>query len=427
MVGMILFACAGAIELALMVHSLITHSRQQKTRSRVRLVSFAIFLIIVLSPVISWSWRLAGFGLLLLAQALISLRIMLLKKDQDDPIRIGKTITRTIFSMLLIFISLIPFLLFPSYTPLPPSGAYAVATTRYTYTDESRKEVSGSHQEQRHVHASFWYPEADSGNPTFPLIVFSHGGLGTETSNESLFYELASHGYVVVSVGHPGHSLWTKSEDGHITWIDRHYFREIQQENARRDKAQSYQYYQKWINTRTADIHCVIETILASAKVGTAGIYALVDQEKIGVMGHSLGGSAALAIPRQRDDIDAVIALEAPFLYDIIGVEKNTFVLNDQAYPVPVMNIYSDSAWNHLSEWPQYAQNAALLTSPTADTLNLHLPGAGHFSLTDLALASPPLVWFLEGWQADHNSTDYLRQVNQACLDFFNHYLKGSR
>jgi hypothetical protein len=84
-----------------------------------------------------------------------------------------------------------------------------------------------------------------------------------------------------------------------------------------------------------------------------------------------------------------VIALESPFFHDIIGVENGEFLWLDKAYPVPVLNIYSDSSWSHLSEWPQYARNAALLTDAPETAVSLHLPGAGHFSLTDLALTSP--------------------------------------
>jgi hypothetical protein len=67
-----------------------------------------------------------------------------------------------------------------------------------------------------------------------------------------------------------------------------------------------------------------------------------VDTDHIGMMGHSLGGSAALGIGRQRDEVNAVIALEAPFLYDIVGVEDGEFVFVDADYPTPVLNVYSD-------------------------------------------------------------------------------------
>ncbi len=195
-------------------------------------------------------------------------------------------------------------------------------------------------------------------------------------------------------------------------------------EDAKRDKEQSFLYYQQWMATRTADINLVIDTILTKAYDGNGGVYGLVDSSRIGVMGHSLGGSAALAIPRQRDDIAAVIALESPFLFDIVGFEDNAFLWNEDQYPVPVLNIYSDSSWENLSTWSQNALNAALLTNAPESAVSLHLPGGGHFSLTDLSLDSLLLTRLLEGGQTNRDRVGYLQEVNQACLDFFNHYLK---
>lgn len=314
-------------------------------------------------------------------------------------------------------------LFFPPYKPLAPTGPYHIAVERHTFTDSQRIESFSKRGENRQVNVACWYPE---NGETFPLVVFSHGGLGTQNSNASLYLELASHGYVVCAIGHPYHALWTTNEDGRTTFVSLEYFRELQRENAHTDKPQSYRYYQNWLATRTADIHFVLDTILANAAAGAGGVYARVDGAHIGVMGHSLGGSAALALPRQRDDVDAVIALEAPFLYDILGVENDEFVWLNEAYPVPVLNIYSDSSWSHLAEWPQYARNAASRTGASETTVSLYLPGAGHFSLTDLALASPLLTSLLEGGESTRNRVEYLRAVNQACLEFLERYLNNS-
>ena len=207
--------------------------------------------------------------------------------------------------------------------------------------------------------------------------------------------------------------------------INGDYFKDIQRETAKKVKEQSLRLYGEWMKTRTEDINCVIDTIVANAADKDAGVYALVDTGKIGVIGHSLGGSAMLAIPRQRKDVDAVIALESPFLYDIVGVDNKEFVWSDQPYPAPTLNIYSDSSWNHLSEWSQYARNYEYLSSPPENIHNLYLSGAGHFSLTDLSLASPLLTRLFEGGQANHDREGYLRRVNVACLEFFDRYLKN--
>lgn len=335
----------------------------------------------------------------------------------------GSGFRRVGLILVLVLLVATPFVLFPPHRPLPATGPHGVATARDTYTDMRRLDPFSGRGEERRVNVAFWYPQVVSRGETFPLVVFSHGGLGTETSNESLFLELASHGYVVASIGHPYHALWTRGEDGHTTLVSWEYFGELQREDAKADRQQSYRYYQKWMATRTGDINVVIDTILAKAAGGAGGVYALVDGARIGVMGHSLGGSAALAMPRQRDDIDAVIALEAPFLYDISGVEGGEFAWLDAAYPAPVLNIYSDSSWSHLAEWPQYARNHELLSSASPTAVSLYLAGAGHFSLTDLALASPLLTRLLEGGPPTLDREEYLRAVSQACLEFFDRYL----
>jgi len=334
-----------------------------------------------------------------------------------------RRLSRAGWVLLLVFLVITPVLMFPPHQKPAPTGAYVVASVRYTYTDENRIETYTDTGEKRRVNVTCWHPVHAAGE-TYPLIVFSHGGLGLETSNESLYRELASYGYVVCSIGHPYHAFWTTGDDGRTTFVSMDYFREIQRENARRDRQQSFHAYQKWMEIRTGDINFVLDTLLSNAAGGADGVYGLVDVERIGVMGHSLGGSAALAIPRQRNDIDAVIALEAPFLYDIVGVENGEFVWLDQPYPAPVLNIYSDSSWSHLAEWPQYARNYAMLSDVPPTAISLHLPGAGHFSLTDLSLVSPPLVRLLEGAPPTRDSVEYLQAVNHACLEFFDRYLK---
>lgn len=339
------------------------------------------------------------------------------------------TITVITGSLVLACLAAAWALLFPPYRPLAPTGPHAWATARYSYVDEGRLDPFRDDGAPRVIHVTFWYPQDAAADETCPLVLFSHGGLGTETSNESLFMELASHGYVVGSIAHPYHALYTKNEDGHITLVDKTYFQELQREDARQDPEQSYLYYQEWMATRTADINFALDTILQKAATGEGGVYSLIDGGRIGMIGHSLGGSAALAMPRRRDDIAAVIALEAPFLDDIVGVADGAFVWRDEPYPVPVLNIYSDSSWAHLgewplTEWPQYGRNAQFLADPPPAAVSLHLPGTGHFSLTDLALASPRLTRLLEGGRPDADYEAYLRQVNQACLAFFERELK---
>jgi dienelactone hydrolase len=115
---------------------------------------------------------------------------------------------------------------------------------------------------------------------------------------------------------------------------------------------------------RMGDIHFVLDTIVrltaAEASINE-GVFQRIDPTQIGVMGHSLGGSAALGIGRSRADIGAVVALESPFMADVVGLRAGGFDFLDDEYPVPLLHIYTDASWHILSSSPQYAQNHRML------------------------------------------------------------------
>lgn len=177
---------------------------------------------------------------------------------------------------------------------------------------------------------------------------------------------------------------------------------------------------------RTGDMNFVINTILDRARRPTADkVYKLVNVNKIGVSGHSLGGAAALGIGRERSDIRAVMALESPYFGDILGVKDDKFVYTPATYPVPVLNIYSDSTWGNFKLDPEYTQNQKLLTDTHAQAFNVYIKGAKHMSLTDLALVSPLLANMLDGGKAKIDEYHCLKTINQVTLKFFDCYLKG--
>ena len=335
-------------------------SNQMKIRSLIRLGAFAVFVILTLTSVIPWGSRWYGLAALLFVWATLAARTLIYPWPLNEEGRRGKEfkpgriVLKAIGTLLLVAIALMPALIFPEHRIIETTGKYNVATALYTYIDADRLETYADKDETRKINVEFWYPENydEADLHIFPLVVFSHGSFGIKSSNESLFNELASHGYVICSIDHTYHSLFTTDVDGNTTWIDLGYMQEVNTQDAHFNKQQSFEFFQKWMGIRTADINFVIDTIFAQVENNTADkVYKLVDTEKIGVMGHSLGGSAALGVGRMRDDVSAVIALESPFLYDIEGVQDGEFVFVDKVYPVPVLNVYSDASWSHLFEW----------------------------------------------------------------------------
>jgi dienelactone hydrolase len=425
--GMIIFLMAVIVEIVFAAFCISKKSNHVKERSMIRIASFIGFALIAVLPIIDWGPRYYALASLLLVLAISGTKALAQEKGDRSKFEAGRVVLRAIGMSVLIFAVTLPAIIFPqNKAVVAATGEYQVLTQTYTYTDNNRVESYNDTGDNRKLNVQLWYP--DSLDEMVPLIVFSHGGLGVKSSNESLYNELASHGYVVCSIDHTYQSFYSTGENGDTTWIDLGYMRELVAEDSHSDIEQSYEYYQKWMKIRTDDINFVIDHIIAEAENSNADLaYKLVDTAKIGVMGHSLGGSAALGIGRIRADVNAVIALESPFMCDIEGVEDEQFVFTDKIYPVPVLNVYSESSWGILGERPQYAANYRMLSHTDATTFNVYISGVGHLALTDFALTSPFLTSILDGEKlTTEEAINCLKTINKVCLEFFNSYLKGA-
>ena len=147
-----------------------------------------------------------------------------------------------------------------------PTGEYAVGTFTYTVKDD-RKEVAYQ-SDMRSVTARVYYPvlkESVKGLPKaaamsenmqkgfksafkvapdfkkdpqanhsecytdapkisgekFPLVMFNHGMLSYREGNSFLCIDIASHGYVVISVGHSYEGICTEFDDGSYVFYDK--------------------------------------------------------------------------------------------------------------------------------------------------------------------------------------------------------------
>ncbi len=423
--GVIIFFTVVFVEILFATFSIITKSNHLTEKSILRIVSFIVFMLLVILSIIDFSFRYYALAFFLLLTSIIGVKTLVRGKKEKGEYKVVRVVLRTIGMSVLFFILILPAILFPQNKKIVDyTGQYQVKTKSYTYIDKNRLESYISTVENRKLNVKVWYP--DNYKRRYPLIVFSHGGLGIKSSNESLYNELASHGYVVLSIDHTYQCFYTKDESGNTTFINFGYMKELLFENSLSDIQQSYKYYQKWMEIRTDDMDFVIDYVIGETKKdNTDMVYKLMDINKVGVMGHSLGGSAALGMGRIRDDIKAVIALESPYMYDIEGVENKEFIFTDMDYPIPVLNVYSDSAWAILAKRPQYEVNYRMLDEKIEDVFNVYIRGAGHLALTDFAITSPILTGILDGKNDSDKTLYYLKTINMVSLEFFNSYLKS--
>lgn len=312
-------------------------------------------------------------------------------------------------------------ILFPNLKSIQTTGEYAYTFCMLELTDKSRIEEHKTDGSYRKISVLVYYPsDSKVASNSCPLIIFSHGGISTKKSNLSLYKELASHGYIVASVDHTYHALYTEI-DGKTICIDYEYFKELNNEDSHLDAENSYLCFQKWTRLRTDDINFVIDTFIEKSLNERESFYQLIDRKKIGLAGHSLGGSAALGVARQRSDIKAVLALESPYMCDISGVAGNEFIWNTKPYRCAVMNLYSDSGFPLIATDNKYVQNKNHLLNQ-GDIRYCHIEGSNHYTLTDLVRSSPILCAVLGG-RYKKSGHDTLKVINQESLLFFDEYL----
>ncbi len=118
-------------------------------------------------------------------------------------------------------------------------------------------------------HLGEWADDAPAAQGPFPLIALSHGTGGSAQIMAWLASGLASHGYVVAAVNHPGNNaLEAYTAEGFLLWWE-----------------------------RARDLTTVINLLLRDRDVART-----IDRRRIGAVGFSLGGYTVIEIAGARTD-----------------------------------------------------------------------------------------------------------------------------
>lgn len=186
----------------------------------------------------------------------------------------------------------------------------------------------------------------------FPLVVFSHGLSSYRESNSFMCLEIASHGYIVISLAHPHEAILAEFDDGTSVSFDKALIKKqyepflpgvsklmklMKMKGSERELAEKFDAFQKKYSKcfmgRIAEWE---KDTVAAVNYAKENLSDLIDFScGIAVTGHSFGGATAYALCLDHPEfvcginIDGALfgdnwgkVLEKPFLQ--IGCKKNS-------------------------------------------------------------------------------------------------------
>jgi predicted dienelactone hydrolase len=359
-----------------------------------------------------------------------------------------------------------------------PTGPFRVGTRWLVVTDSGRRERFASGQ-QREFPVKVWYPAAADasgdlapyaataevsmggqvppilfaqnryvkthstseaqlapGSDRFPVLVFSHGYGGYSAQNTPQMEQLASLGYLVFSITHPGEAAAAVFPDGRTMLVDsaiianmlaqakdtvgvgRTFALMAKFDSAKtRDERQAMfqelvavtpeplktQSVAEW----TLDTKVLVDRLeLMNAGTIASPFAGRLDLERLGIFGMSYGGATAGEFCRLDRRCKAGLNID--------GGQFGGLLPND-SLTMPFFILASDQA---------YAIHKPVLDVTKGPAYLVRLTGTTHIGLTDLTLQAPNLFrWAGVVGKLDPDRRE--RLMNDYIAAFFDTYLKG--
>lgn len=344
-----------------------------------------------------------------------------------------------------------------NYRLRKPGGKYTVGCMKFEYEYESEDTKS-----KRRIPCLCFYPSSESGDskdakeyassrvfPGFsgiytnsywdipvlagkhPFLLFSTGLGSYLEQNTVQFEELASNGYIVLSIGHEGSTSFELKNGEICLWDSQEAYVEENKNSQEKIKP-----YKKWFeeNSNAASVEekrhkyleyvasltyrtplldiwvkdglVTLERLFDSNDEESARIRTHIDREKVAAFGMSFGGSMAFRLAVESDFIKAGVSMDSTIYWtpDWEGtIDK------------PFMSIHADSLAT-----PSLKDVMPLL-SPTSDFYSVTIRDCSHVNFTD----------YSEILEVDENrilgsiDPDVMERImSTLILDFFNKYFK---
>jgi predicted dienelactone hydrolase len=263
---------------------------------------------------------------------------------------------------------------------------------------------------------------------SYPVLVYSHGyDVGFFAQNTVQMEELASHGYVVFSVGHAYESSIVFDSEGNSIGTNKSRIGAFYKEGEETAELYAKTYFptgdeqiqaaREWlaatplanqsIQIWTQDTQFVLSQIerMNRGEVNSP-FRGQLDTARIGIFGQSFGGGTAFQV--------CAVDTRCKAALNIDGTQWGTLL--ETPLQTPFLMMYGERS-DRLNDW-------VLNTSP-ASGYSLRVNGASHINFTDFNLVSPLFKLPYLGILGEIDTRQMERIMNAYTLAFFDQTLRG--
>ena len=268
----------------------------------------------------------------------------------------------------------------------------------------------------------------------FPVIIYSHGREFPHFSGTFQTEFLASHGYVVVAIGHTGVNGLRRFPDGTSYKEDGHrystqYTAATALSEPQRKLSPREQFELLWagadLSLYVQDVSFVLDRLQALDTDRRDRFHGRLDLGRIGMLGWSLGGIIAFQAARSQPRIKAAVNLDGwPFGWlgpnGVVtrGSERPLLLMNGRPGSLEAPEVQVEAADQELLAAAQ-TYYWTMLRRSTADWYRVGIRGASHMSFSDFFLFEEAEPEAIDPRQAH-------RIINEYTLEFFDKYLRES-
>ncbi|MCX6204775.1 MAG: hypothetical protein NTZ19_00800 [Bacteroidetes bacterium] len=264
----------------------------------------------------------------------------------------------------------------------------------------------------------------------FPIIIFSPGYyFGLDDFYTAQMENLASNGYIVVSITHPYDQVIANTAEGNVIKINKvrmtkayYQWKKVEflhkknpdssnlKQTNRILKAylRGMKVFDRSVRLWTQDAQFVLDSLNKLSNISPQdSLYYRMDFSKIGTLGQSVGGAVSGQLCYVDNRIKAGINLDCFQFGDIYGNEMKK----------PFMLLQSES-------YPLWSIANSIIYSKTSPFYSIHIANSRHFIFSDCSIFPVKINEKLKSLVGEGDNKVNVKLINEYMIEFYNYYLK---